>query len=379
MRVLPVIIAGGAGQRLWPLSTGELPKPFVDLLGDGVTLFDRTMQRASALSEMPPLVVCNVRHQALVAGADVLLEPVQRDTGPAICAAALRAQQLHGDDVILAIMPADHLVRNVAGFSDSLQRAVLAAQAGVIVTIAIPPSRAATEFGYLSLRDSDGGFSEVLAFIEKPDAARAAVLVESGHHWNGGIFVARVITLLDAFSAYAPDILNCCQRAMRGDRLDAQVFDSARKISFDFVVMEKHSAVAAVKAVFDWEDLGNWQAVHAASRLDGQRNSVMGATTLAGCKDTLIRPGKVRVRVENCCDLAVVAHENNVLIMRKQLAAGLRLHDALPGFKLLALQSRHLPIPWCAGTMDIWNETGEDLRCVALGFEPEPQILGETP
>jgi mannose-1-phosphate guanylyltransferase/mannose-6-phosphate isomerase len=378
MIVLPVIIAGGAGTRLWPLSTPERPKPFVDLLGDGTSLFERTVQRAREFSDVTPLVVCNVRHQAFILGVDPLLEPVQRDTAPAVCAAALRAQQLHGDDVAIAIMPADHLVRDTRGFANTMRRAVTVAQTGAIVTIAIPASRAATEFGYLSLQDSRDGFSEVREFIEKPDAARAAVLVASGHLWNGGIFVARADAMLGAFADHAPDILESCKRAAGGETLDEQAFASARKISFDFAVMEKHSAVAAVKAEFDWEDLGNWQAVHAASRLDGERNAVMGDVAVTDCTDTLIRAGMVRIRATSCNDLAVIAHEENVLIMRKQLATGLRNHDALPTFTLPALQSAHLPIPWCGGRIVIENVAGGSLRCVALGFDPELQILGET-
>jgi mannose-1-phosphate guanylyltransferase/mannose-6-phosphate isomerase len=374
MTVLPVIIAGGAGTRLWPLSTAERPKPFVDLLGDGTSLFERTVQRARAFSDVTPLVVCNVRHQAFILGVDLLLEPVQRDTAPAVCAAALRAQQLHGDDVTVAIMPADHLVRDTRGFANTMRRAVQVAQTGVIVTIAIPASRAATEFGYLSLQDSRDGFSEVLQFIEKPDAARAAMLIASGHHWNGGIFVARADALLGAFAEHAPDILESCKPATGGELLDEQAFASARKISFDFAVMEKHGAVAAVKAAFDWEDLGNWQAVHAASHHDAKGNTVTGDASLKDCSDTYVRAGSVRIQSNSCSDLAVIAHEENVLIMRKQLAAGLRNHDALPAFTLPALQSAHLPIPWCGGTIDIENVTGGSLRCVALGFDPEPQI-----
>jgi mannose-1-phosphate guanylyltransferase / mannose-6-phosphate isomerase len=369
--LLPVIIAGGRGQRLWPLSTPEHPKPFVDVLGDGISLFQRTLARAQALSDLKPLVVCNSIHAAFFTEAhvDLLLEPVQRDTAPAICAAALQAMKLHGQDITLVIMPADHLVRDTSGFVETVRKAGHVAQQDTIVTIAIPPTRPATEFGYLDLKQEQHGFHEVAAFVEKPDASRAVELVASDHHWNGGLFVARAAALIDAFEAHAPSILNHCRHAVATEpdqQLDESEFSKCQAISFDFAIMEKHRAIAAVKAGFDWDDLGNWGAVYRAMQKNVVGNVLRGNIQCTDCCGLYVHSQNLLVAATDCSDLVIVCHGEHCLIANLHLCATLRDPDKLETISLGPQQEYEMILPWCAGTIRVANPSSTQVRLKLL-------------
>jgi mannose-1-phosphate guanylyltransferase / mannose-6-phosphate isomerase len=380
MRILSVIIAGGAGQRLWPVSLPHRPKPFVPLLAGGTTLFSRTLKRAFSLgSDLPPLVVCNSAHASLVrelAGdhsLTFLLEPEPRDTAPAICAAALCAQQRHGGDVVLVVMPADHYIENTAEFRTTILMACGAAEGQDIVTIGIPPTRPATEFGYLGLKehDAEDGVYDVQHFIEKPDEARAIQLINGSNYWNAGLFLARADTLVRAFRDHAEDILDNCQQAMDAAhngstiQLDPRIFGATRKISIDYAIMEKHGAIRAVKATFDWQDLGNWAAIFAISPKDSDGNCVIGNARCEGSRSNYLRCSRSQMTVTGCTGL--VAIEDNGFVLVMPLAAASTLRELAHG------TTSHVPaggrltinISWCGGDLDIENG-GETVLCVSV-------------
>ena len=367
MKVLPVIIAGGAGQRLWPVSLPQHPKPFVPLLPDGTNLFHRTLHRASLLeSNLAPLVVCNQAHAALVSKCadsipvSILLEPQARDTAPAICAAMLLAQHLHGDDVLLVVMPADHFVEDTAGFAVTIEQACSVAIGNGIVTIAVPPLRAATEYGYLRLAEQtfNAGFHEVQAFIEKPEASMANHLLQGPNFWNAGIFVTQAAVLLQAYKDHAPDILQCCAQAMgQGDvcQLETLAFAAARKISFDYAIMEKYPAVRAVKASFDWQDLGNWAAIHAISPQDENGNSEIGEVHCEDSTAVYLRSKDSRLKACHCRDLIAVEDNGSMLVMPLSMAASMREPASGRAIILASGEQLQLQLPWCGGTLYVEN------------------------
>ncbi len=332
MVVLPVIIAGGVGQRLWPVSNSRRPKPFAALFENCGTLFQRTMARAHVLSPgVRPLVVCNALHRDLVlqqAGVEeisLLLEPEPRDTAAAICAAAIWCADHFGESAVLAVMPADHFIEDHAAFVDSVSRASRAAKLGYIATLGIKPDRPATEYGYLQFNtdhDASRGFSEVVSFIEKPALDVAKTMYENPQYkWNSGMFVATAKTLLESFDMFAHDIAEVCQLS-GSTQVDDQVwqmgdaFRNAPKISVDYAVMEKSPSIAGINATFDWRDLGTWTAIHAAERQDARGNHVSGMVQALHCHSSYLRSTTLLVRARNCSDLLVVEDDDGVLLMQ---------------------------------------------------------------
>jgi mannose-1-phosphate guanylyltransferase / mannose-6-phosphate isomerase len=384
MKVLPVIVAGGAGQRLWPTSTPARPKPFASLLADGVTLFQRTLARAQQISRhSKPLVVCNVAHRALVkeqsadVAIDLLIEPVRRDTAAAICAAALWSAETYGDQVIVVVMPADHWIDNFGGFSESIAQAVLAATYGLIATVGIAPDRPATEYGYLRFGEehhSNAGFSDVAAFIEKPNQATAESLVlEPQNFWNAGLFVARAGTLIGAFRAHEPDMLSKCKAAIRlgtdGDDCILQEADfmDVQKTSFDYAIMEKCRSIAGIKAAFGWRDLGTWAALSAISSKDEKQNTVIGSVAQHNCTHCYLNSSDVQIVAENCSGLLAVSDQGFVLVMPLMLSAVLR--DIESGDRITIAGGKRLRISpvWSGGTVDIINTGSQDIVVVQHG------------
>ncbi len=373
--LLPVVLAGGSGKRLWPLSSPNRPKPFAPLFEGEPTLFERTVARSSDLTAIvPPLILCNQTHEALVRSqmplehqSELILEPEPRDTAAAVCIAALRAKRLQGAATCLCIMPADHHIADREGFARTIAKATAAAKLGRIVTVAIPPTRPATEFGYLNLASAGDGFHEVQTFIEKPDAARASELTDGPNFWNAGIFVARADVLLSAFKDLAPDILECCSAALAGSMIHPDKFAFTRKISFDYAIMEKHAAVAAVRAEFDWQDLGNWSAVHAASSQDHHGNAGFGNAYICKSRQCYVRAANLGIAVDSCSDLLAMEHNGLALVAQLSASANMRTADSLPRQILVEGETIEFNIPWCGGKVEIRN-VGNAPCAVACAF-----------
>ena len=282
-RLCPVLLAGGSGTRLWPLSRRTYPKQFVPLMAEA-SLFRATLERLSGLAHSPPLVVCNEAHRFLVAeeiraagisDAHILLEPAGRNTAPAIALAALEATASGGDPVLL-VLPADHSIPDTSAFSRAVASAVAAAQEGALVTFGIEPRSAATGYGYIRA-PGDGGVRTVEAFVEKPDRAAAErYLAEGGYFWNSGMFVFRASALLGELERHAPEILAGVRSAFAGRqedldfrRFDAQAFAAVPADSIDYAVMEhtEHARVVPFDGV--WSDVGSWQALWEAGLARG--------------------------------------------------------------------------------------------------------------
>ena len=307
MSVTPVLLSGGSGTRLWPLSRKSYPKQFVPLVGEE-TLFQASARRLSGPGYAPPLVLTNadfrfiVTEQLAAAGIDpgaILIEPAVRNTAPAILAAALWLERQEPEALML-VAPSDHVVPDAAAFRAAVETGVAAAREGKIVTFGITPTHAETGYGYLELAEApgDGGRAIDLArFVEKPDAARAAEMLASGRHlWNAGIFLFSVAAILDAFRTHALQLFDPVERAVAEGtpdlgflRLAPGPWAEAEEISIDYAVMERAGNLAVVPFSAGWSDLGGWDAVWRESARDGQGVATSGPATAIDCADTLLR------------------------------------------------------------------------------------------
>jgi mannose-1-phosphate guanylyltransferase / mannose-6-phosphate isomerase len=332
--IVPVILCGGAGTRLWPASRQDFPKPFLPLIG-GASTFALTLERISDRSLFePPLVVAAVAHSNLVQGAleaagmegQLLLEPIPRDTAAAIAAAAAHVAQRNSDAVIL-VLPADHVIRDRAGFVATVEAALPAAKSGHIVVFGITPDHPATGFGYIQPGEAlgGGGARKVAAFIEKPDSLRAAEFVSKGYLWNSGMFLMRADVALGETRRHAPEIARAAEAAVAAARtsdggtvLDKDAFAAAPKKSIDYAVMEKTERAAAAEARFDWSDLGAWSAVWDAAEKDPGGNVVSGDAVLIDATGVLVSTETQRVGVVGIDNVAVVAADGAVLVTTRE-------------------------------------------------------------
>lgn len=281
--VRPVVLAGGSGTRLWPLSRKHYPKQFVPFVDDQ-SLFEGTLRRLRVLAHEAPLVVCNDEHRFLVAetlrrsgieGASILLEPIGRNTAPGVALAALEAMA-EGEDPVLLVLPADHTIPDLSDFAEAVEHAASLAAAGHLMTFGVQPDRPETGYGYIRATAGEG-VRTVEAFVEKPDRATAErYLSEGGYFWNSGMFVFRASTYVEQLSHHAPEILRGVQQAYagrRGDldflRFDAGAFIATPGESIDYAVMERTDRAMVVPFTTEWSDVGSWHALWEHGQANG--------------------------------------------------------------------------------------------------------------
>lgn len=385
--ITAVILCGGSGTRLWPLSRKSFPKQFVPLLGDK-SLLQLTFERTSGLGDRALAVaaedhrfmVTDDMQAAHVAGA-VILEPAARNTAAAMALAALQAIQ-DGLDLLL-FCPADHHVPDVEGFLRTIHQGVPAAQSGALVTFGVVPSFPSTAYGYIQRGDSraDGSF-HAGRFIEKPDLARAQQLLLAGDNlWNAGIFLCRAAILLEALEVHAPDILQSCRQSMAGAQVEvspsghafvrpqASSFGTCRSQSIDYAVMEQHDNVAVVPFEGQWSDVGSWNAVADLQVPDGDGNRVAGQGMTHHSSNTFIhaphRPvvalGTDNLLIIDTPDAVLVAHRDRAEQVKDVVA---RLEQAQC---TQAVTHRKVARPW--GWYDSIDR-GERFQVKRIGVKP---------
>lgn len=333
--VFPVLLCGGSGSRLWPLSRATFPKQFLPLVGSR-SLLQQAALRASDPELFQPLtVIGSEEHRFIVAEQlrttgipepQLILEPVSRNTGPALAVATLQISR-HDPDAIVLVMPADHLVTDEVAFRDCVARGLPAARSGKIVLFGVKPSAPTTGFGYIECGRSaaEDGSLEVSSFIEKPDRDRAATFVNSDrYYWNCGIVLASVRTLTSAFGEYAPDILKTCRTALEGSerdldflRLDRAHFERCRDISFDYAVIEKSDRTVVVPVDFDWADVGTWSAVWSVQDKDDSANVTLGDVDVKASTGCYVRSEGPMVAALGLENLIIVATPDAVLVASK--------------------------------------------------------------
>lgn len=361
--ILPVILSGGTGTRLWPLSRESYPKQFWPLASDRTMLAD-TAARGAGAGFLPPMVVCNEAHRFLVAeqlrdkGASIVLEPKGRNSAPAMAVAALLAEEM-APGAVLWFMPADAAISNEAALQAALVKAAAAAAAGAIVTFGMQPTAPETGYGYIEAGDALPGSADVkrvARFVEKPDAVRAAEFMKTGRHlWNSGMFVATAATMLTEFETHAPEILKGCRAAVAaakrdGDfiRLDAGAFEATPAISIDYAVMERTQKAAVVPAAIGWSDIGSWAALWEVQPKDAAGNATLGPVDLVNAKNCYVRSEGILTGVVGLEDAIVVVTDDAVLAMHRDHAQDVKkLVDQLKarGIKE-ATEHRRAYRPW---------------------------------
>ncbi len=364
----PVILSGGVGSRLWPLSREQYPKQFLDVAASGRTLLQQTLERLEGVAGLAaPLVVCNEAHRFLVAeqlrdnalgSARILLEPVGRNTAPAVAVAALQALQ-DDDDALLAVFPADHVIRAAAPLRDALEAAFSAAAAGWLVTFGITPDRPETGYGYIEVGEpleTGQSAAQVKRFVEKPSAERAAeYLADGGFLWNSGMFVMRASTYLDALQTHAPAILRGCEAALTTAtrdldfiRLGEAGFAECPAQSIDYAVMEHTDAAAVIALEAGWNDLGSWTTLMDAANADANGNVLLGDVIAEESQHNYIRAESRLVATVGLENHVVVETADSVLIAPRESVQAVKqiVKRLQEGKRKEAVEHRQVHRPW---------------------------------
>ncbi|WP_445766112.1 mannose-1-phosphate guanylyltransferase/mannose-6-phosphate isomerase [Rheinheimera sp.] len=343
--MIPVILSGGSGTRLWPLSRAKKPKQFLPLLNDK-SMLQNTLLRLKGLPDLAaPMVICNEDHRFMVAEqlrevsnqqADIILEPVGRNTAPAIAVAALKALA-DNQDALLLVLAADHAIRDIPAFHRAIELATPAAQQGKLVTFGIVPSCAHTGYGYIRKAEhADAALTaEVFAvaeFCEKPDLATATSFVNSGqYYWNSGMFLFKASSLLAELQQFAPEIVHCAELALQQAnsdldfiRLNKDAFANSPSDSIDYAVMEKSANAAMVALDAGWSDVGSWDALWEVMAKDEQGNACRGDVLLEQCNNSYINAEERLVAVIGLNDVVVVETKDAVLVASKAHIQGVK-------------------------------------------------------
>ena len=342
VKLRPVLLAGGSGTRLWPLSRENYPKQFLPLMGEASVL-QATWQRVDGLAEAGPILVANEEHRFMVAEQlrriglqhpGILLEPAGRNTAPAIALAALYALA-EADDALLLVLPSDHAVTDQAAFDRAVGRARGAALAGSLVTFGVAPAYPETGYGYIRTAGpapADGAPAAVEAFVEKPDAETAERYVASGrYYWNSGMFMFRASRYLQALAQYRPDIDEACRAAMAGLRrdgdflrVDEAAFAACPADSIDYAVMERDPGVAMVPLDAGWSDIGSWASLWQLAERDAQGNALRGDVLAESCRNVYAYGSHRLVALLGLEDTVVVETPDAVLVAARDRVQDVR-------------------------------------------------------
>jgi len=305
MKIVPVILSGGSGTRLWPLSRKQYPKQYLPLAGDN-TMLQETILRLNGLGNLAdPIIICNADHRFLVAeqcqqigikNPIILLEPVGRNTAPAIAAAALQSLR-DSEDSTLLVLSADHVIQDIDAFHKAIDMASQQAQSGKLVTFGIVPTDANTGYGYIkSSEESNNGAYKVEEFVEKPDLKTAEIYLEQGSYlWNSGMFMFQAHTFIDELTTYSPNIVTSVNNAVNNAvqdldfiRLEKQAFESSPSDSIDYALMEKSNNVVVVPLDAGWNDIGAWPALYDIGNKDANGNVTKGDVIIQDSTNTYI-------------------------------------------------------------------------------------------
>ncbi len=331
MMIKPVILCGGSGTRLWPLSRQAYPKQFINLHGNATMLQD-SITRQSGLDASDAIFVCNEEHRFLTAEqirahgfkhSGIILEPIAKNTAPAIALAALQAIA-KGEDPVLLILPADHVIKDTNAYQAIIKKAMHQAENGGILTFGVVPSKPETGYGYIHAgkRVENDEIYYVNTFVEKPDIITAEKYYKCGDYlWNSGIFMFRAVCYLEELEKFRPDILEACKKAMAGAkedldfiRIDKKAFESCPADSIDYAIMEKTDKAMVVKMEASWSDIGSWRALWDINDKDEQGNSIKGDVIAHNTQNSLIMSESRLVAVQGLENAVVIETKDAVLV-----------------------------------------------------------------
>jgi len=329
LNILPVVLSGGSGTRLWPLSRAEYPKQLLSLSGNKTMLQETIARFDNVCHTSPPIIVCNESHRFLVAEqlreincvpSSILLEPVGRNTAPALTLAALTVSK-QANDAILVVMPADHIIENLSAFEQALKKAISLAASDRLVTFGIKPTRAETGYGYIKI----GQENTVEAFIEKPDILTATNFVKDPDYlWNSGMFVFKASAWMQAIKKYEPEIAEFCDIAVQNSRSDLDFmrieeksFTKCKNISIDYAVMEKTSLASVVPLDAGWSDIGSWTSLSEIMQLDSAGNYIEGDCYIHSTQNSFLLSHGRMIAAVGLKDTIVVETADAVLVANK--------------------------------------------------------------
>ena len=336
----PFILSGGSGTRLWPLSRKAYPKQFLALTGGNKSLFQMSCERFASPEFAPPIILGGNEHRFIIAEqmreidiapSSIVLEPMGRNTAPAAAIAALLAAE-RSEDALLLLAPSDHVITDPAAFRETVMRGVDAARDGAMITFGVKPTGPHTGYGYIEAEDSQEPTRRVKRFVEKPNQSDAATYVASANFfWNAGIFLMSARTLLAAFEAHAPEILEGCKRALLRSgvdldfvRLDAQIYGAVPDISIDYAIMEKAQNVCCVPLTGKWSDLGAWPAIWEVIDKDTNNNAAQGDVIFHDTKRSYAYSEDACLAVVGLEDVLVVATKDAILVSSKEHAQSVK-------------------------------------------------------
>lgn len=332
--IVPVILCGGSGTRLWPLSRNAYPKQLLPLVNNQQSMLQETVTRVANLPDChKSIVICNEIHRFLVAEQlqlddrehpTIILEPMGKNTAPAVTIAALQAVA-SGQDPLLLVLPADHVIKKADAFKQAVVKAMKLAEQDFVVTFGIKPTRPETGYGYIKKAAAFSQGFYVEKFVEKPNLETANAYLSSGEYfWNSGMFMFRASTYLKEMSEHAPDILQNCRDAFNQVtrdldflRLDKEIFSACRSDSIDYAVMEKSQKVAMVTLDADWNDVGSWDALLEVKESDANGNVVCGDAYLENVKNSYVHAGDRMLAVVGVSDHVIVETADAVLVAHK--------------------------------------------------------------
>jgi mannose-1-phosphate guanylyltransferase/mannose-6-phosphate isomerase len=362
--IVPVILCGGSGTRLWPLSRESYPKQFLRLNGNS-SLLQQTLRRCTGFGSSPPVLLTHEDARFLVAAqvretgindAVLILEPHRRGTAPAITSAALYLMR-QSEDALMLVLPSDHVIEDSDAFLDAVRTASEGAMDGLLMTFGIRPHTPETGYGYLCVDEHAGRhILRLSGFVEKPDLPTAQTYLDSGHHfWNSGMFLFRCSHLINEIAEYAPEVLRACEQAIdcvRTDddflRLDGRAYAQSPNIAIDYALMEHTRQAAMVKLEAGWSDIGSWSSVWQITQHDSRDNAIHGDTLIEDCEGCLVHSETRLIAAVGLKDAVIVDTPDALLVMDKERAQDTRqlVRKLLEQDRKEATSHKQVTRPW---------------------------------